>query len=120
MFDKKLKEDDLEVKKFDKGVHNMVTGMIAWLAVVTVATIVVFIVIYVRLGRRDSTEQQDTLKLPVDDIESVDQSSYIRSSIINFHNIPSQLSKASSLNSVSSGKSKGVQVRDSSGSSTPT
>ena len=114
LFDKKLKEDDIEVTKFDKGVNNLVFGMIGWLAVVTVATIVVFVVIYKRLGREDPS---DVLKLPAD-VESVDdQSSYIRSSIINFHHIPSQLSKASSIASVHSINTNPQQAHDSSSSS---
>merc|ERR1712150_161511 len=116
VFDKELEKDDNEVHKFADGVSSLVKGMVGWLAVVTIATVVVFVVIYKRLGR--GGESSDTLKIPADVESFDDQSSYIRSSIINFHHIPSQLSKASSVASVhSTNTSTPQQVRDSSTSS---
>lgn len=117
VFDNELKKDQAEADELTNNVGMLVKGMVGWLTVVTLATVVVFVVIYKRLGR-SGEEPSSSIKLPPD-VESTfgDQSSYIRSSIINFHHIPSQLSKASSVASVHSNTPHQARDSSSSGSS---
>ena len=67
---KKLKEDEKAINKLTAGTNMLLVGMVSWLALISVATVTVFIIVYKRLGR-NSQGQDDKKNLCTQDAESV-------------------------------------------------
>jgi hypothetical protein len=75
-------EDENKVQSLESGVNTLALGMAGWLGIMTLASIVIFVIVYKRLGR-NSADVKDA------ETGSVQSSNDAKSSIIDFSPFPS-------------------------------
>jgi hypothetical protein len=78
----RITDDEAKVEELSSGIDTLAIGMAGWLGLMTVASLVIFVIVWKRLGKND---KEDT------DAEagSVQSSSDARSSIVDFSLFPS-------------------------------
>jgi hypothetical protein len=71
-----------KVKSLESGIDTLAVGMAGWLGIMTIAAVVVFVIVYKRLGRNsDDITDAET--------GSVDSSHNAKTSIVDFDSFPS-------------------------------